>query len=188
MNPVTKTFEAKILIVACGACLVIGSIAGGLASWKIQDWRFTADIATLTSEHKEKENKWEREKNAISIQAQQATAKALASTKAAQDAAAAADKAAQEKIYSAKIENDALRADVAAGNKRVRILTANLAASKHATSGDTSASSVGDAVQVDLSPEGERLVLDIRESTEQDDAVIKYLQNYITDVAKQCKR
>ena len=72
----------------------------------------------------------------------------------------------KEKLAIAERENAALRYDVATGNKRVRILeanlaTANLAARQHAAGGSTSASSVGDGEGAELTAEAGSVVLDI---------------------------
>lgn len=179
---------------ALGAAVAIALIAGagsGIAWWATST-SYKADIADLKQQHSNDREAWGREKTAITIKAQQDTASALQRTHAAQDAAAAADKTSQEKLANAKRENDALRDAVAAGDKRVRILSANLAtaklaAGKHATSGDPGSGSVGDAVQIEFSAVGQQNIFDLRESTQRDDEVIQYLQNYINDVAKQCK-
>lgn len=179
-------WKAKAVGYAAVTVMVAG-IGAGIAWW-VTSIKYDADIATLKSNQSDEREKWGREKSAIAVAAQQATADAITRMRHAQEAAAEADRAAQEKLANAKLENDALRADVTAGNKRVRILAANLAASKHTASGNPSASSVGDAVQIELSAVGSTAVLDLRESTQRDSEVIQYLQNYINDVAKQCKR
>lgn len=188
MNPISWKVKAV------GAALSVAIIAGAGAgiAWWATSTSYKTDIADLKRQHSEDREAWEREKTAITIKAQQDTASALQRTHAAQDAAAHADKTSQEKLANAKRENDALRAAVADGTKRVLILsanlaTANLAASQHATSGDPGSSSMGDAVQIEFNAAGQQTVLDLRESTQRDDEVIQYLQNYINDVAKQCK-
>ena len=179
---------------ALGAVAAVAIIAGsgaGIAYWATST-SYDADIANLNRQHADDRAAWDREKTAITTKAQQDTAAAIQRTHAAQDAAAAADKAAQEKLANVKLENDALRRDVAAGTKRVSILTANLAAanraSGNATGGSAGSGSVGDAVQIEFSAAGQRNILDLRESTQRDAEVIDYLQNYITNVVKQCKR
>lgn len=179
---------------ALGAAVAIALIAGAGAAgaWWITSTKYDADIANLNGKHAKERAEWDREKVAITTKAQQDTAAAIQRTNAAQEAAAAADKAAQEKLANAKRENDALRNDVAAGRKRVSILSANLAAanraSGNAAGGSSAGGSMGDAVQIELSATGGQTVLDLRESTQRDSEVIQYLQNYIIDVVKQCKR
>lgn len=179
---------------AIAAVAVVAIIAGagaGIAYWATST-SYDADIANLNSKHADERAAWDREKTAITTKAQQDTAAAQQRTHAAQDAAAAADKAAQEKLANVQSENAALRDDVAAGRKRVRILETNLkaanSASGNASGGSAGSGSVGDAVQVEFSAAGQRNILDLRESTQRDAEVIDYLQNYITKVVKQCKR
>lgn len=179
---------------ALAAVAVVAIIAGagaGIAYWATST-SYEADIANLKSQHADERAAWDREKTAITTKAQQDTAAAMQRTHAAQDAAAAADKAAQEKLANVQSENDALRDDVAAGRKRVRILEANLksanSASGNSSGGSAGGSRLGDAVQIEFSEAGKRNILDLRESTQRDAEVIDYLQNYITKVVKQCKR
>ncbi|STS10355.1 Bacteriophage lysis protein [Ewingella americana] len=92
-----------------------------------------------------------------------------------------------EELANELAKNEALRADVAAGTRRVQIASANLATCQLSRSNNTGGSSVGDAVQVELSDAGGRAVLDLRASAIKDDQVIQYLQGYITKVVKQCR-
>src|SRR5690606_15311187 len=99
---------------AIAAVAVVALITGagaGIAYWATST-SYDGDIALLKQQHADDHAAWEREKTAITTKAQQDTAAALKRTHDAQDAAAAADKAAQEKLANAKLENDALRADV----------------------------------------------------------------------------
>lgn len=184
-------WRLKALAAVAVVVLIAGSGAG-IAYWATST-SYDADIANLKSQHADERAAWDREKTAIATKAQQDTAAAMQRQHAAQDAAAAADKAAQEKLSNVQSENAALRRAVADGTKRVRILEANIATTKlaacqHATGGDTGGGSVGDAVQIEFSAAGQRNILDLRESTQRDAEVIDYLQNYITKVVKQCKR
>jgi prophage endopeptidase len=47
---------------------------------------------------------------------------------------------------------------------------------------------VGDAATLDLTPDAGQSVLDIRAGIINDDAKLDYLQSYVTDIVKQCKR
>lgn len=181
----------KLKAAAAVVSVALIAAAGAAIAWWATSTSYKADIATLNGNHADERAKWDREKTAITTQAQQSTADAMNRMRQAQDAAAAADNAAQEKLANAKRENDALRADVADGTKRVSILAANLAnltARQHAAGGSAGSSGVGDAVQIEFSAVGQRNIFDLRESTQRDAEVISYLQNYINDVAKQCKR
>jgi prophage endopeptidase len=91
------------------------------------------------------------------------------------------DKIHTEKLANDKIEIDALRADVAAGRRKLRI-KANCPVSETTASG-----SVGDATTVELFGEAGSTVLDIRESIINDQVKISYLQKYITGLSEQVK-
>lgn len=178
-------------LAAVAVVVLISGAGAGIAYWATST-SYDADIANLKSQHANERAAWDREKTAIATKAQQDTAAAMQRQHAAQDAAAAADKAAQEKLSNVQSENAALRRAVADGTKRVSILTANLAAANRASGnapgGSSGGGSVGDAIQIEFSEAGKRNILDLRESTQRDAEVIEYLQNYITKVVKQCKR
>lgn len=182
----------KVKAAAAAAVVVIIAGAGAGIAWWATSTSYKSDIAELNRQHAEEREAWGREKIAITTAAQQATADAYNRTRQAQDAAAAADKKAQEALANAQRENDSLRADVAAGIKRVRILSANLAtaniASQHATGGSAGACSVGDGEGAELSAEAGQRVLDIRAGIIRREAKINYLQDYVQNVVKGCKR
>ena len=178
-------------LAAVAVVVLIASSGAGIAYWATST-SYDADIANLKSQHANERAAWDREKTAIATKAQQDTAASMQRQHAAQAAAAAADKAAQEKLSNVQSENAALRRAVADGTKRVSILTANLAAANRASGnspgGSSGGGSVGDAVQIEFSEAGNQNILDLRESTQRDAEVIDYLQNYITKVVKKCKR
>lgn len=170
-------FQLKTLLVISGVCVFMGCFAGAY----VQDLRFSAKISDLKRQHSD-------QLKAVSDQAQKDTAAALQRTKDAQAAAAELDKQKTEELANAKAENDRLRADVAAGTRRVRIAAANLATCQLTAGRGAGGGGVGDAVQIDLTPEAGSAVLDLRESIGKDSAVIEYLQDYVKKVVKQCKR
>lgn len=164
--------------------LITGAICAllsGLIVYQAQNMRFERKIS-------DNQAAFDRTLSAITTKAQQDTADAIQRMKDAQAAAADLDAKATQDLANAKAENDRLRADVAAGNRRVQFAKADLATCKLAPGRNPGTSSVGDGLQIDLSPEGGRAVLDLRESAITDDKVIAYLQGYIRDVVKQCKR
>lgn len=160
---------------------IICALLSGFIVYQAQNMRFERKIA-------ENQAVFDRQLNAITTAAQQATADAMQRMKDAQAAAAELDKKTTQDLANVKAENDRLRADVAAGTRRVRIAAANLATCQLSASRGASTGGVGDGVQIDLSAEGGRAVLDLRESAATDGKVISYLQGYIRDVVKQCKR
>ncbi|WP_340619135.1 lysis protein, partial [Xenorhabdus entomophaga] len=78
-----------------------------------------------------------------------------------------------QELANAKIEIDTLRADVAAGRRKLRI-KATCPVRETATSG-----SVDDATAVELTGETGSTVLDIREGIINDRAKLRYLQDYV---------
>lgn len=188
-TPVT----VKVAAFAGAACLVVGLACGAAIGNWLRGLQADADIAQLKADHKEAEKQWLVDRNAITTKAQQDTAAALERERQARDAAADLDTKYQELLANEKLKNDALRGDIASGQRRVRILeanlaTANLAARQHATGGSAGAGSVGDGKGAELTAEGGLLVLDIRDGIKRREDKIEYLQSYITDVVKQCKR
>ncbi|WP_340609406.1 lysis protein [Xenorhabdus bharatensis] len=78
-----------------------------------------------------------------------------------------------QELANAKTEIDTLRADVAAGRRKLRIKATC------PVSEATSSSSVGDATTVELPRETGSTVLDIREGIINDRAKLRYLQEYV---------
>ncbi|MBI6548606.1 lysis protein [Xenorhabdus lircayensis] len=78
-----------------------------------------------------------------------------------------------QELANAKTEIDTLRADVAAGRRKLRI-KANCPVSETAPSG-----SMGDGTPVEITGETGSTVLDIREGIINDRAKLRYLQGYI---------
>lgn len=189
----TEPVSWKLKAIAAVAAVAIIAAAGAAFSWWVTSTSYDADIATLNQTHADERAQWKTDKAAISNKAQEETAAALQRTKAAQDALAALDAQKSKELADAEHENNALRDDVAAGNKRVRILaanlaTANLAARQHAASGNTPATGVGDGTYAELSTEAGQRILDIRAGVIRKEAQLETLQDYVEKVVKQCKR
>uniref|UniRef100_UPI0012B9878D lysis protein n=1 Tax=Salmonella enterica TaxID=28901 RepID=UPI0012B9878D len=88
---------------------------------------------------------------------------------------AALDARYTKELADAKSENDALQRRIAAGG-RVRV---EGRCTVPASTETASASRVGDAATVELSPDSGQNVLDIRAGIISDQAKLKYLQDYI---------
>lgn len=160
---------------------ILCALIAGFAVYQAQNMRFGREISDLKASH-------DRQLNAITTKAQQDTAEAMTRMKAAQDAAAELDKQKTQELANAQAENDRLRADVAAGTRRVRIAAANLATCQLSASRGASTGGVGDGAEVELSNEAGSAILDIRAGIISDQAKLDYLQGYVRDVVKQCKR
>lgn len=160
---------------------IICALLSGFIVYQAQNMRFERKISDNKAE-------FDRQLNAITTKAQQDTADAMNRMKAAQDAAAALDHQRSQELANAKAENDRLRADVAAGTRRVRIAAANLATCQLSAGRGASTGGVGDGAEIELSPAAGSNILDIRAGIISDQAKLDYLQGYIRDVVKQCKR
>jgi prophage endopeptidase len=157
------------------------AFAVGIAlTWWIEGMRWDADVATLKESHTAELKK-------ISDQAVIDLTNQKKRTEAAQIALAALDAQHTKELADEEAKNDQLRADVAAGTRRVRIAAANLATCELVGDSTASTGGVGDAAQVELSGAGGRAVLDLRVSTIKDNEVIEYLQGYAAEAQKRCK-
>ncbi len=154
-------------------------LAAALAWW-IEGLRWGADVSKLNESHTAALKK-QSDQAVIDLTNQQKR------TEAAQAALAELDAKHTKELADEQAKNDRLRADVAAGTRRVRIAAANLATCQNVGSSTSGTGSLGDAVQIDLTPAGGSSVLSLRESTSRDAEVIQYLQGYAAEAQKRCK-
>lgn len=171
--------------------LAVAVVLTGFVTWKITANSYERDISEIEKKHADKVAEYERDIGAIKAKAQEETAAAMRRMKDAQDALAELDQQKSQELANAKAENDALMRDVADGTRRVRILQANLAGCSSgpgATSRDPGTGSVGDGAAVELTTTAANTVLGIREGIISDQAKLTYLQTYVRDVVRQCKR
>ena len=157
--------------------IVLAFLAGAALTWWVEGLRWEADVSKLNESHIAELKKF-------SDQAVVDLTNQKKRTEAAQTALAALDAKHTKDMADEQAKNDRLRADVAAGSRRVQIAAANLATSQLIRDTTSGACSLGDAAQVELSGAGGRAVLDLRESTIKDNEVIKYLQGYITNMMR----
>lgn len=158
--------------------IVLAFFAGAALTWWIEGIRWDADVSKLNGAHTA-ELKRQSDQAVIDLTNQKKR------TEAAQIALAALDAKHTKEMADEQTKNEKLRADVAAGTRRVRIAAANLATCKLIGNGTSGTNSLGDAVQIDLTPAGGQTVLDLRASIIKDNEVIEYLQGYIEYLAKQ---
>ncbi len=158
--------------------IVLAFFAGAALTWWIEGIRWDADVSKLNGAHTA-ELKRQSDQAVIDLTNQKKR------TEAAQIALAALDAKHTKEMADEQTKNEKLRADVAAGTRRVRIAAANHATCKLIGNGTSGTSSLGDAVQIDLTPAGGQTVLDLRASIIKDNEVIEYLQGYIEYLAKQ---
>ena len=179
----------KVKAIGALALVAILAGAGAGAGWWFTKTAYERDISDLKEEQTREREGWLKEKLAITTKAKLDTDAAIARMKDAQGELARIDAENQRKLEDAEQENEALRRDVAAGNRRLRLLGDKLAhRGEHPAGGDTCTGSLGDDTGVELSAAAGRTVFDIRAGIISDRAKIAYLQDYIERVVKQCKR
>jgi prophage endopeptidase len=160
--------------------IVMAFVAGAALTWWVEGLRWDADVSKLKESHTA-ELKKQSDQAVIDLTNQQKR------TEAAQSALAALDAKHTKEMADEQAKNEKLRADVAAGTRRVRIAAANLATCQLVGNSTSGSGSVGDAAQVELSGAGGRAVLDLRASVIKDDQVIQYLQGYASEAQKRCE-
>lgn len=172
---------------AIGALALVAILAGAGAGWWFTKTAYERDISDLKEEQSREREGWLKEKLAITAKAKLEADAVITRMKDAQDELALIDAENQRKLADAELENETLRRDVAAGNRRLRLLGDKLS-SGNTASGGACTGSVGDDTGVELSAAAGRTVFDIRAGIIADRAKIAYLQDYIGRVVKQCKR
>ncbi|WP_122095936.1 lysis system i-spanin subunit Rz [Rahnella sp. Larv3_ips] len=159
--------------------IVLAFVAGAALTWWVEGLRWEADVSKLNESHTAALKK-QSDQAVIDLTNQEKR------TEAAQTALAALDAKHTKDMADEQAKNDRLRADIAAGTRRVRIAAANLATCKLVGNSTTGTGGLGDAAQVELSGAGGRAVLDLRASVIKDDQVIQYLQSYAAEAQKRC--
>lgn len=160
--------------------IVLAFVAGAALTWWVEGLRWDADVSRL-NEAQTAELKKQSDQAVVDLTNQKKR------TEAAQIALATLDAKHTKEMADEQAKNEKLRADVAAGTRRVRIAAANLATCQLVGNSTSGSGSLGDAVQIDLTPAGGSAVLSLRESTSRDAEVIQYLQGYVQIALGKCK-
>jgi prophage endopeptidase len=160
--------------------IVLAFMAGAALVWWVEGIRWDADVSKLNEAHTAALKK-QSDQAVIALTNQQKR------SEAALIAFQALDAKHTKEMADEQAKNEKLRADVAAGTRRVRIAAANLATSQLIRNSVSGTCSLGDTAQVELSGAGGRAVLDLRASAIKDDKVIQYLQGYAAEAQKHCK-
>ena len=157
------------------ALVVLVAIACSF-TWKVDAWRYGKELASLSAAH---QSDLSAIANAASIQVRQSLDKQQAAEQARADLDARTTK---EKAH-ALAENERLRADVAAGDRRLRI-AGRCSADSSNLSDTTSTARVDDGGTVELAGVAGRTVFDIRARIIKDRAALKGLQEYVLRVCQ----
>ena len=157
-----------------GLALLLASAC--FATWKVDAWRYGKELASLTTAH-------QADLTTISSAAATQARQALEKQQTTQKALAELDTKATKEKANALAENEKLRADVAAGDRRLRI------AGRCSSSGinlpdATSTASLDDDGTIELAGAAGRTVFDIRAGIIKDRAALKGLQEYSREVCQ----
>ena len=144
------------------------------STWKVDAWRYGKQLTDLSASH---QADLTTISNAAAAQARQAVERQQATQKALAELDA---KATTEKDY-ALAENEKLRADVAAGDRRLRI-SGRCSTDGSNLSETSSAARLDDGRTVELAGAVGRTVFDIRAGIIKDRAALKGLQQYVLEV------
>ena len=146
------------------------------ATWKVDAWRYGKQLSDLSAAHQADLTSIA---NAAAAQARQALEKQQAIQKALAELDA---KATKEKMNDLA-ENEKLRADVAAGDRRLRIAGRCSASSSNMP--DTAvAARLDDGGTVELAGAAGRTVFDIRAGIIADQAALRVLQRHVLEFCR----
>ena len=162
MSPARWLGFALLLAIAC------------FATWKVDAWRYGKELASLTAAH-------QADLTTISIAAATQVREALEKQQVTQKALAELDAKATKEKASDLADNERLRADVAAGDRRLRI-AGRCSASSSDLPDTTSAARLDDGGTVELAGAAGRTVFDIRAGIIKDRAALKGLQEHVQGV------
>ncbi|MBD2814209.1 lysis protein [Xenorhabdus sp. Flor] len=160
--------------------LIVTLVIGGCLGWWGHRSLFLGEVANLKQQHS-------AQIAAIYQKTSQETLSAIQQMKDAQNRVTQLDEYYSGKLAHVTEKNTALRADIAAGHRRVQIATANLATCQLTQNRNTRSRSVGDGTQVELTAKAGRTIYDIRAGIISDQAKLDYLQQYVREVVRQCK-
>ena len=162
MTSVQKLIVALLVTIAC------------FSTWKVDAWRYGKELASLTAAH-------QADLTTISIAAATQVREALEKKQVTQKALAELDAKATKEKASDLADNERLRADVAAGDRRLRI-AGRCSASSSDLPDTTSTTRLDDDGAIELAGAAGRAIFDIRAGVIKDRAALKGLQEYVREV------
>ncbi|MFH6564881.1 lysis protein [Pseudomonas kulmbachensis] len=146
------------------------------ATWKVDAWRYGKELASLNAAH-------QADMSAIANAASSQVRQALDKQQAAEKVRADLDARITKEKANALAENEMLRADVAAGDRRLRI-AGRCSASSSNLPDTTSPDRLDDGGTVELARAAGRAIFDIRAGIIKDRAALKGLQVYVLRVCQ----
>lgn len=142
------------------------------ATWKVDAWRYGKELASLTADH-------QSGLTAISNAAAAQVRQALERQQVTQKALAELDAKTTKEKASGLAENERLRADVAAGDRRLRI-AGRCSTNSSDLPDTTNTARLDDGSTVELAGAAGRTVFDIRAGIIKDRVALKGLQDYVS--------
>ena len=146
------------------------------ATWEVDAWRYGKELASLTAAH-------QSDLTAISNAAATQLRQALERQQVTQKALAEIDAKSTKEKASDLAENEKLRADVAAGDRRLRI-AGRCSTSSSDLPDTTNTARLDDGSTVELAGAAGRTVFDIRAGMIKDRAALKGLQEHVSKVCQ----
>ncbi|WP_176464288.1 lysis protein [Pseudomonas fragi] len=146
------------------------------ATWKVNDWRYGKHVADLIASH-------QADLAAISNAAAGQVRMAIEKQQAAQKALTELDLLATTEKARDLAENEKLRADVNAGDRRLRI-AGRCSTDSRNLSNTTAPARLDDGGTVELAGVAGRTVFDIRAGVIKDLTALKGLQEYVREVCR----
>lgn len=126
------------------AALAVGAIVVGGAAWKVQGWRFEAEIAEMLADQSSRVADSQRE-------AREILSRRVAEVAVVNEQNAKAEWAAYGGMRNAQVQDDGLRADVDAGSQRLHVaVTCSPGSSGVPKAG--AAARLGDGTRAELDP------------------------------------
>ncbi|PQZ68290.1 hypothetical protein CQ050_13630 [Achromobacter sp. MYb9] len=144
MNPLAKLTGALVGWKGYAAALVVGAIVAGGAAWKVQGWRYGAEIAETKADESDRVAESHR-------QAREILASRVAEVGQINERNAKAEWAAYGGMRNAQVQDDGLRADVDAGRQRLHV-AATCSASSSGVPKAGAGARVGDGARAELDP------------------------------------
>lgn len=181
MNSITENTLTRSLKIALivGAWLLFA--AGAFAGVMLARYHYNSIIQANQSQY-------DANLKAISDKAAAETEQARERMVQAQREKQRLDEHYAKELSDAQKESKTLRDDLSAGRRRLQFARADLATCQLTASHRSSASTVGDGAEIQFSVEAGLLVEDIRADIKRDQDKLDYLQGYVKDVVKECRR
>lgn len=175
-NTLTRSLKIALIV---GAWLLFA--AGASAGFVLARYHYTTIIQTNQTAYADN-------LKLISNEAEASTRQALRRTEDAQREKQRLDEYYDKELSHAQQESQALRDDLSTGRRRLQFARADLATCQLTASHHSGTRTLGDGAEIQFSVEAGLLVENIRTDIKRDQDKLDYLQGYVKDVVKECRR